>query len=93
MIELRNNVRDPSMPRWTKVTDYTHRPRPSPYACRPAFFCAFWLLGIQDVYVPRAAYDRELERCRRAVQAVEDNREMVRVCGILVCVCVYCMSV
>ena len=41
------------------------------------FYIAFWSLSLYDLYVPRARYEEEIVKAKDAMQALEDNQDVV----------------
>ncbi|XP_037543995.1 THO complex subunit 2 isoform X2 [Nematolebias whitei] len=42
---------------------------------RPQFYTTFWSLTMYDLVVPQAAYDREVNKLKAQIKAIEDNPE------------------
>ncbi|KAM8835686.1 THO complex subunit 2 isoform 1-T1 [Synchiropus picturatus] len=43
---------------------------------RPQFYATFWSLTMYDLAVPHAAYDREVNKLKAQIKAIEENPEM-----------------
>lgn len=44
---------------------------------RPQFYATFWSLTMYDLAVPHSAYDREVNKLKVQIKAIEDNQEIV----------------
>lgn len=44
---------------------------------RPQFYATFWSLTMYDLAVPHSAYDREVNKLKVQIKAIEDNSEIV----------------
>lgn len=44
---------------------------------RPNFYVTFWSLTMYDLAVPHAAYEREVNKLKTQIKAIEDNPEIV----------------
>lgn len=44
---------------------------------RPQFYATFWSLTMYDLSVPHSAYDREVNKLKMQMRAIEENPEMV----------------
>jgi THO complex subunit 2 len=42
----------------------------------PQFFATFWSLTVYDLSVPNAAYEREVQRLKVAIQQTNENRDL-----------------
>ncbi|OAX84089.1 hypothetical protein ACJ72_01547 [Emergomyces africanus] len=47
------------------------------------FFVTFWQLSLYDIHVPQRAYEEELERLKKRIQAISQDRSDVSVAGTL----------
>lgn len=45
---------------------------------RPQFYATFWSLTMYDLAVPHNAYDREVNKLKMQIKAIDENTEMVR---------------
>lgn len=45
---------------------------------RPQFYATFWSLTMYDLAVPNNAYDREVNKLKMQIKAIDENSEMVR---------------
>lgn len=45
---------------------------------RPQFYATFWSLTMYDLAVPNNAYDREVNKLKMQIKAIDENTEMVR---------------
>ncbi len=48
---------------------------------RPQFYATFWSLTMYDLAAPHNAYDREVNKLKMQIKAIDENSEMVRPCG------------
>lgn len=48
---------------------------------RPQFYATFWSLTMYDLAAPHNAYDREVNKLKMQIKAIDENTEMVRRCG------------
>lgn len=44
---------------------------------RPQFYATFWSLTMYDLSVPHSAYDREVNKLKMQIKAIDENTEMV----------------
>lgn len=44
---------------------------------RPQFYATFWSLTMYDLAVPHAAYEREVNKLKAQIKAIEENAEIV----------------
>jgi len=44
---------------------------------RPQFYATFWSLTMYDLAVPHVAYDREVNKLKVQIKAIEENPEIV----------------
>lgn len=44
---------------------------------RPKFYATFWSLTMYDLAVPHAAYEREVNKLKTQIKAIEENPEIV----------------
>lgn len=44
---------------------------------RPQFYATFWSLTMYDLAVPHSAYDREVNKLKVQIKAIEENPEIV----------------
>lgn len=44
---------------------------------RPQFYATFWSLTMYDLAVPHAAYEREVNKLKTQIKAIEENVEIV----------------
>lgn len=44
---------------------------------RPQFYATFWSLTMYDLAVPHAAYEREVNKLKAQIKAIEENPEIV----------------
>lgn len=44
---------------------------------RPQFYATFWSLTMYDLAVPHVAYEREINKLKAQIKAIEENTEMV----------------
>lgn len=51
---------------------------------RPQFYATFWSLTMYDLAVPHAAYDREVNKLKVQITAIEDNPEIVSSDGAVI---------
>lgn len=51
---------------------------------RPQFYATFWSLTMYDLAVPHSAYDREVNKLKVQIKAIEDNSEIVSTSDIAV---------
>lgn len=51
---------------------------------RPQFYATFWSLTMYDLAVPQAAYEREVNKLKAQIKAIEDNPEIVSSCSTAV---------
>lgn len=49
---------------------------------RPQFYATFWSLTMYDLAVPHSAYDREVNKLKLQMKAIEENPEIVSYCVI-----------
>lgn len=47
---------------------------------RPQFYATFWSLTMYDLAVPHAAYEREVNKLKVQIKAIEENSEIVSIC-------------
>lgn len=47
---------------------------------RPQFYVTFWSLTMYDLAVPHSAYEREVNKLKVQIKAIEDNPEIVSIC-------------
>lgn len=52
---------------------------------RPQFYATFWSLTMYDLAVPHAAYEREVNKLKAQIKAIEENPEIVSSWFIAVC--------
>lgn len=43
----------------------------------PQFYATFWSLTMYDLAVPHSSYDREVNKLKVQMKAIDDNQEMV----------------
>ncbi len=48
---------------------------------RPQFYATFWSLTMYDLAVPHAAYEREVNKLKVQIKAIEENPEIVSSCS------------
>ena len=41
----------------------------------PELYLAFWSLTLYDLYVPRARYEAEVDKCRAALDVLDNQRD------------------
>lgn len=46
---------------------------------RPQFYVTFWSLTMYDLAVPHSAYEREINKLKVQIKAIEDNPEIVSI--------------
>lgn len=51
---------------------------------RPDFYVTFWSLSMYDLAVPHAAYEREVNKLKVQIKAIEDNPEIVSIFNSLI---------
>lgn len=44
---------------------------------RPQFYATFWSLTMYDLAVPHSAYEREVNKLKAQIKAIEENEEIV----------------
>lgn len=44
---------------------------------RPQFYATFWSLTMYDLAVPHTAYEREVNKLKAQIRAIEENPEIV----------------
>lgn len=44
---------------------------------RPQFYATFWSLTMYDLAVPHSAYEREVNKLKAQIRAIEENAEIV----------------
>lgn len=44
---------------------------------RPQFYATFWSLTMYDLAVPHSAYEREVNKLKAQIRAIEENSEIV----------------
>ena len=44
---------------------------------RPQFYATFWSLTMYDLAVPHSAYEREVNKLKAQIKAIEENMEIV----------------
>lgn len=44
---------------------------------RPQFYATFWSLTMYDLAVPHSAYEREVNKLKAQIKAIEENPEIV----------------
>lgn len=44
---------------------------------RPQFYATFWSLTMYDLAVPHAAYEREINKLKAQIKAIDENPEIV----------------
>ena len=49
------------------------------YTISPQFYITFWSLSMYDLHVPTAAYEKQVQAQQSQIDALEDNRDMVRI--------------
>lgn len=45
----------------------------------PQFYVTFWSLTMYDMYIPTAAYDREIQKLKGMLGSIDDNKELVSI--------------
>ncbi|EEH46561.1 uncharacterized protein PADG_02659 [Paracoccidioides brasiliensis Pb18] len=61
----------------------TAMPRSSWEVVGLPFFVTFWQLSLYDIHVPQRAYEEELERLKKKIQAISQDRSDVSIAGTL----------
>lgn len=51
---------------------------------RPQFYATFWSLTMYDLAVPHSAYEREVNKLKVQIKAIEENPEIVSSCSTAV---------
>ncbi len=64
-------------PRCTRLSCPLHLPKVWD-DIRPQFYATFWSLTMYDLAVPHNAYDREVNKLKMQIKAIDENTEMVR---------------
>ena len=54
---------------------------------RPQFYATFWSLTMYDLAVPHTAYEREVNKLKVQIKAIEDNPEIVSNVNAVTAVC------
>lgn len=47
----------------------------------PQFYATFWSLTMYDLAVPHTSYEREVNKLKVQMKAIDDNQEMVGFCS------------
>lgn len=47
----------------------------------PQFYATFWSLTMYDLAVPHTSYEREVNKLKVQMKAIDDNQEMVSFCS------------
>lgn len=56
---------------------------------RPQFYATFWSLTMYDLAAPHTAYEREVNKLKAQIKAIEDNPEIVSAYTQSLCLSLY----